>query len=385
MDRRRLFSRLFTMMFTLIVFLFLFYSNALSTTTSRFVKQEKDEILAKYTALYFRTSIEKASIAYENGNAYVSFDVFNYEGTWVTQRDIEYKVRIDEVDYYTEKGDKVTSGYDGKIYVKDVWGNPVLVGKDTLNYTSSIVDYNGETYERDGKINNLFTYEQLGATGVSKTHSLTVKLTRNDKDDSIDGEEHVSLVIELIRPYRQIYVIELIISDKIITFSNNNVSKFETDLEELRCQTINMFSHYYNGNERIVKSDNASYKDKKYLSNAVMLEFVFDGLYLDENELNKLHIVPNGFSSNIDISQPYVIMQDGDAVKYNGTVGTLRMYVPQASDFSLYFLPVADNYYVKVNIKAMLEIGYTLYDTNLGGYEHINNYYTILTGSKVTG
>lgn len=383
MDRRRIFSRTLTMMFTVLVFVFMFYSNTLTTTTSRFVKQEKDEIYARYTALYFETSIKKAAIAYENGSAYVSFDVYNYEDTWVTQRDIEYKVRIEEVQYYDGAGNTVTDAYNGELFAKDVWGNLVKVGNDTLKYSSEIVEYSGETIENGGKINNLFTYEELGATGVSKTHSLTVKLTRDEKLQTLPGDEHVSIVIELVRPYREIYVIDLTISNKIITFSNNTFNKFETDLEVLNCQTVNIFSHYYNGNNRVTISDVASLNNKKYLSNAVMLEIVFDGLYLDENLLERIHIPSDGTgSSNIDISQPYVIPQNGDIVTYSGNTGTLRIYVPQASDFSLYFLPIADNYSIKVNIQVMLETGYTLYHTNIGGYEHTNSYYTIMTGSK---
>lgn len=383
MDRRRLFSRTLTMLFTVLVFVFMFYSNTLTTTTSRFVKQEKDEIYARYTALYFETSIEQAAIAYENGCAYVSFDVYNFEDTWVTQRDIEYKVRIEEVEYYDAAGNTVNDGYEGDLYAKDVWGNLVKVGNDTLKYSSEIVEYSGETIANGGKINNLFTYEQLGATGVSKTHSMTVKLTRDDFVETLSGDEHVSIVIELVRPYRQIYVIDLTISNKIITFSNNTFNKFETDLKVLNCQTVNIFSHYYNGNERVVISDDVSLKNKKYLSNAIMLEIVFEGLYLDENLLERIHIPSNGTgSSNIDISQPYVIPQNGDAVTYNGNTGTLKIYVPQASDFSLYFLPIAENYSIKVNIQVMLETGYTVYDDNIGGYEHTNSYYTVMTGTK---
>lgn len=395
MNKRKFFARTLIMLFTLSVFLFLLLSNSLTTTSTRFVKQDKDEIYAKYTALYFRTSVKEAAIAYENGKAYISFEVFNYEGTWVTQRDIEYKVRINEVDYYYNDGsnyvpieDKVN--HTGPVYVKDVWGNNVEVGEDTLKYNSDLIEFQGESVTRnilDGEgnktgeyTNQYFTYEPLGATGVSKSHKLTVELNRINPIETLGEDEKVSLVIELVQPYRQIYVINLTITDKIITFASNDSEKFETALETIKCQTVNVFSHTYNNKNRVTVSDYDSLNGKKYLSEGVLVEFVFDGLYLDENNLGTIHMPSNGSSySNIDITQPFIIPQNGDAVTYNDNTGTLRMYVPQASEFELYFLPITEQYSVKVNIQVSLEIGYTLYDDLIAGYTHTDDYYTIMS------
>lgn len=396
MDKRKFFARTLIMLFTISVFLFLLVSNSLTTTTTRFVKQDKDEIYARYTALYFRTSIKEAAIAYENGKAYISFEVFNYEGTWVTQRDIEYIVRIDEVDYYYNDGSnyvpiKDKANHTGPVYVKDVWGNNVEVGKDTLKYDSDLVEFQGESVTHnilDGEgnktgeyTNQYFTYEPLGATGVSKTHKLTVELNRLNPIETLGKDENVSLVIELVKPYRQIYVINLTISDKIITFASNDSEKFETALKTIKCQTVNVFSHTYNGENRVTASSEDSLNGKNYLSEGVLVEFVFNGLYLDEHHLGTIHMPSNGSSySNIDITQPFIIPQNGDAVTYNGNTGTLRMYVPQASEFELYFLPIAEQYSVKVNIKVSLEEkGYTLYDDLIAGYTHTDNYYTIMS------
>ena len=51
------------------------YTNNLvvEDTSSRYIEQQKDQVYATYTALYFESDIDYATLAIDNNNAYINF------------------------------------------------------------------------------------------------------------------------------------------------------------------------------------------------------------------------------------------------------------------------------------------------------------------------
>ena len=140
----------------------------LGPTLSRYVKRERDEIRAYYTSLYFDSTGEGKTIALEEvvvGNetiniGYVEFDLRNYIGENVTERDIVYSISKPTVFY---KGDKsplvdtnsnnsandeiaayLNANANNKLYVLDGWGKLQPVANSTYLYDVNVVSNNGE-------------------------------------------------------------------------------------------------------------------------------------------------------------------------------------------------------------------------------------------------
>ena len=131
---------------------------------------------------------------------------------------------------------------------------------------------------------------------------------------------------------------------------------------------------------------------KYYFRKRVKILFhdsLWKNLIFNEDDLNKIH---NGFdlelqekllsgdASNIDISKPYVF----SITSSNKSSGTLVLYIPQASDFSLDFLPTnQSDYAIKAKVKVcMKDNEYKSYDNSLGGYEMIDDYIIVMSNDK---
>ena len=92
MIERKIFNmRLHVLLMLVFLFVILLLVNiSFNPTSSRYIKQEKDEILALYTSLYFNSDRNHMSMSLEDNKGYVNFKLMNYIGEDVTQRDIEY-------------------------------------------------------------------------------------------------------------------------------------------------------------------------------------------------------------------------------------------------------------------------------------------------------
>ena len=323
----------------------------------KYIKSEKDEIRGYYTSLYFDYTGQNSVVVLENGVSYASFKLTNYIGEDVTKRDIEYNITTVKK-FYDAKGNEITNP-DGSedLYVLDVWGTPQKVGNDTCKYEFKVVSNDGE---KRGD-NYLFSYETSGSISIGKTHNLTVGIKRkSDVEELKDTIEHISIVVQLNKPYTQVYVINMIVSNRLIAFSHA-------------------------GKDERYSPDGTSLYDGK----AFLVELTWKNLIFNEDDLNKIH---NGFdlelqekllsgdASNIDISKPYVF----SITSSNKSSGTLVLYIPQASDFSLDFLPTnQSDYEIKAKVKVcMKDNEYKLYDTSLGGYEMVDDYIIVMSSDK---
>ena len=388
MEKKKFISRLVMFLLLQVILVLTFANNlVVEDTSSRYIEQQKDQVYASYTALYFDSDIDYATLALDNNVAYINFNLMNYIGEDVTKRDIEYVVSTPDT-YYDSSGNVLIPTGEDNLHVLDVWDQPKQVGKDTYKYSTEVIENNGEIGETAGSYK--FTYETISVgggegsevvteKGLGKTHNLTVKIQRKTGDEygnfnKQDGET-ISLVIKLKKPYEEIYLITITILERLITFSNTSGVIYETEYEKLSIQTVNVFSHVLNSSSQYVPRYVSESTTKRFTSYGFKVQLYFTNLIIDENSLHQLHIPNIGLgSSNIDISKPYVI-----SLTNNGNSGILELYVPESAGFDLTFLPTGGNYKFEVVVYAYLydestsKYGYELYDSTNGGYDHSNN------------
>ena len=346
-------------------------------TVARYVKQESDKIIASYTSLYMSSDGEGKVVSVEDKLGYLNLKLMNYEDSNVTQRDIEYTisrpttfydsngVAITDIESYLE-----TAG--NQLHVLDVWNQPQVVGRDTYKYTQSIASSDGET--KNG--NYLFSYEKLNNSAVGKIHNLLIEFHR-DRGSDFNGTEDVSIIVQLSRPYREVFIINVKVSDKLIVFSNTDALVYETTFQRLYIQSADIFSHYKGTTESLREYENRidSSKTVKIAPRALQVTIKWDNFYFDVNCLKDYHLsgdnIPgiNNTAGNIDISKPYVSNLD-IANK------TLIMYVPQGSNFYLDFLQIDKDTISTVDVRvevAIIDNGtmkYDIYDNVYAGYTY---------------
>ena len=87
--------RFFVLAGILLVMIMVFTSIVLVSdyTKTRLIQRKQDEVKAYYTALYFDATGEGSAIALDNSVGYFTFDLMNYIGEDVTERDIVYEIK----------------------------------------------------------------------------------------------------------------------------------------------------------------------------------------------------------------------------------------------------------------------------------------------------
>ncbi len=369
MEEKRKFISLFSLLLVLIVILIIMIiaiDAPKNKTSTRYIKREKDEIRAYYTSLYFDGTGQGSGVAIENNIGFVSFDLMNFIGEDVTKRDIEYQIKT--VDKYYDADGKVITNPDGNqdLYVLDVWEQPVKIGNDTYKYDFSIEENNGEVSTDK---NYLFSYEKRGTSAVGKTHKVTVKIKRNETIDHMASNEKISIVIQILKPYKTVYVIDMYASDRLILFSDIEKELFETNFKTLQIQTMDVFSH----NGEFVRTTNED-SPREFTSKAFKVELTWNNLILNENMLKNIH--NNIFdklgttdADNLDISKPYIV-----SINQTSNFGKLVIYIPEGSNFDLDFFPTSNDCYVKAKIYIYIDNNYELYTQELfGGYQFDEN------------
>lgn len=337
-----------------------------SYTKTRLIQRKEDEVKAYYTALYFDGTGEGSAIALDNNIGYVTFDLMNFIDEDVTERDIVYEIATQD-DFYTDKAEQIPSNNNEegdlekypKIHVLDVWGQPKEVGRDSWKYSFEIFSNNGEIYEGDPIVGSkesvtdyMFKYEKLNngtsSTAVGKTHNITLKILRDNTLAPFVGTENISVVVQLLKPYKEVYLINMTISERLIVFSNNKIVEMEHDVEELHIQTADIYSHTDEG-ERV-------YGTKYFSSNALQVTLTWSNLIFNE-------ILASTLPKDVLITDFSTLSSDS---------GTITLLIPQGSDFKLQFY--ATN--AKFNVTAKVEIwdknistpAYVLYNQDFGGY-----------------
>lgn len=396
-EKKILRNRSIFLLAAIVVLTVVLLGQLIGPSLAKYIKTEKDKVVAYYTALYLDSDGEGKTVSLENNQGFLNFQLMNFEDDNVTKRDITYEIYTPKI-FYNENGERLDSidyvnKENVKLFIKDVWGTPKEVGKDTYKYAQDVITSNAE------KIDGIdaFIYEALGSSAVGKTHNITIELNRYSSIDgvklnTIDKEEQVSIVVHLIEPYEEVFIINITASDRLIVFSNSTIELFEIPFERLFVQTANIFSHY-KGTTNIrdyVDKDDVS-KVYKMSSHAFKVTLYWENLLVHESDLDKFHIGKGENADFIDITKPYIISVDIVNNK-------LEMYVPEGSNFHLDFLVDDDtkSYAVKVLVEAHVYKGtqdlsenktynstaewvkYT-YDTFYGYEYDTNNKYTIFS------
>ena len=418
-DRKQ--SRLLFLGSLIIVLIFVYISQAwLFPTITRYIKREQDEIRAHYTALHFASTGEGKTINLENSVGYIDFDLRNYVGEKVTQRDIVYTISKPS-EFYDSEGEKISeedlAAYAAadNLHVLDVWGAPKKVAKSSYLYDVEIVRNTGELVSENVYS---FTYEKLGDSAKGKVHTLTCKVTRTDGNEPLD--DTISLVVQFSKPYKEVYIINMKISNRLITFSSKEISMFGVTMDKIYVQTADLFAYYKGENEIPRVVNNTSNESYKFTPHAYKLTITWSGYMLDEEKLEDIHIGTSsspgsdknsdsvdsdgvinkdGTTPNEYLYEPYLDIEKSTIAKINSQYdsknrasGELVIFIPQGSDIFFFFLKVASSGTIDVKVEVYVTycVGdydissrYEIYsDTIFNGYEHIDEKYNLTSYSN---
>lgn len=357
MSVKKKFISLCSLLLVLIAILAIMFeiaSHSTNSTSTRYIQREKDEVKAYYSSLYFDGTGEKQGITIENNIGYVSFDLRNYIGEDVTKRDIEYQ--IETVSQFYDYSGEVLTNPDGTqdLYVLDLWDEPKKIENDTCKYNVSVDTNSGE---KTSEGNYLFKYEERGASAVGKTHKVTLKLERKDIFSDITHVEKISIVVQIIKPYKTIYIINMYVTNRLILFSDMDINVLETSFKSLQIQTADRFLYTKN-------------TISKQTSKAFKVTLTWNGLILNENMLKNIHnnvfdLLGTTDATNLNISKPYIVQLNQDT-----DFGELVIYIPPSANFSLNFLPTSNEFKVIAKVEIYCDDQYEYYtQTTFGGYE----------------
>lgn len=408
---------------SLIITLLLIYicQTWLLPTLTRYIHREQDEIRAYYTALYIDSTGEGKTICLENSVGYVNFDLRNYVGENVTQRDIVYSISKPSV-FYDEFGNEIDNALindylsdpANDLHILDVWGNPQKVARSSYLYNVEITENNGEVVSSG---TYAFTYEKLNNSAKGKVHSITCKVTREDGQEPLNDE--ISLVVQLTKPYKEAFIINMKVSNRLISFAHKEIETFHVPMDKIYVQTQDLFAYHKDGlntYKEVAVNETTAFRFTSY---AIKLTISWSGYVLDELGLENIHIgtspypgsdkwydsvdqfgnVNNsGAIPNANYDLPYLDIKQSTIARLNslydaenGHSGELIIFVPQGSDFFLNFIKDVNQNNRQGSIDVKIETyvsyvvdgevfnsNYRIYsDTELNGYEHIDNLYNL--------
>ena len=387
-DNKKIKSRLF---FILLLTLFLtvvsLFQVLIYPSMARYIKQERDRLVARYTALYLTTNGEGKTISLEKkGDTYegfMSFDLMNYKDEDVTRRDIVYTIdTLVNTDFYDSTGNKITKPEGKDLYVLDLWGEPVNIGDDTYKYKVSMESVVEEGKAFDLKSDIKFTYKKNWDQDIGSIHSLNIKVEREADYGELNGVENISIIVQILKPYKQVFVINVSLSNYLIMFSETDYSQFELDFKRVYVQSANIY-RYFKGTDTLKKYPNMK-PIYEISSKALKVVISWDENYrINLHDVDDLHIGIGDYKDNIRIDKPFI-----DASSITRT--SLTIYVPQGSDFYLEFYKINQNIYSQIYAYVEVLSGnigsnessfiYRPYDNiNFDAYDYgTNNKYTIV-------
>lgn len=380
MDNKKKLSNKFKLLILILILLIITIISSyqlITLTNTRYIKKEKDEIRGYYTSLNFQGTGEGNCIVLENNVGHTSFQLMNFIGEDVTKRDIEYNIKTIDT-YFDSKGQELKDNLsnlennsDSNLYVKDVWGRPQAIKYDTYKYDIKVVSNNSETGHN---ADHMFSYQEVDNKGVGKTHNITIEIKRKNQYNSYDipeinGVENISIVVELVKPYKDVYIINMVVVDRLIAFTSSKYEQFDVEYQRLNIQTADSFS------KKII-NENTTYTISP---KAFLVTLNLNNLYVEKRDLSILHnvidletieeAINNKNYSNIDINKPYIVDLQ---LRETGDI-CISMYIPQSSSINIDFLPLNDNYSIKAQVYYFdpnKENKYTLYEETVGGHEY---------------
>ena len=351
-DNKKIKSRLFIiLLLTLFLTVFSLFQVLIYPSLARYIKQERDRLVARYTALYMTTNAEGKTISLEKKGdtyeGYMSFDLMNYKDEDVTRRDIIYTIdTLVTTEFYDSTGNKISQPAGKDLYVLDVWGEPVNIGDDTYKYKVSVESVVEEGVKFDLNSDIKFTYKKNGDQDIGSIHSLNIKIEREEGYAEINGIENISIIVKIIKPYTQVFVINVSLSNYLIMFSETDYEQFELNFKRVYVQSANIY-RYFKGTDTLKKYPNLNPK-YEISSKALKVVITWDENYrINLHDVDDLHIGIGNYKDNIRIDTPFI-----DEASITRT--SLTIYVPEGSDF--YFEFYKTNQSVNSQIYAYVEV-----------------------------
>lgn len=356
-DTKKIKSRLFVIL-GLVLFLtvFVLFETLLYPSLARYIKQERDRLVARYTALYVDSDGEGKTASLEKNSSgvyegYISFNLMNYIDEDVTRRDIIYTVEaLSDTSFVDKNGNKISSFTGNQdLYVLDLWGEPIKVGNDSHKYKAIVESVSEEGVnlpinpDKPTESQFTFKYKKNGDQDIGTIHSLNIKLERDKDATDLNTVEKISIIIDIIKPYKQVYVINISVSDYLITFSETDYNKFEQDFKRVYIQSANVY-RYIKGTNNLKKYPQNGESKYNISSKALKVTITWDENYrININELRhiQLGVSETVSGNNIDITKPYM---------YKNDIGRTQLivYVPECSDFYLEFFKINPNQDAKI-------------------------------------
>jgi len=351
-DKKKIKNRLFVILgLTLFLTVFVLFQTLVFPSLARYIKQEKDRLVARYTALYLTTNGEGKTISLEKKEdqsggyeGYMSFDLMNYKDEDVTRRDITYSIdTLQSTKYYDENGELIDDPTKGNLHVLDLWGEPVKIGDDTYKYKVTVESVTEEGVPFANNNNYVFKYKKNGDQDIGIIHSLTIKVERLasfDATDDLDSIENISIIINISVPYKQVFIINVSLSNYLIMFSETDYSQFEMNFTRVYVQSANIYK-YFKGT---TTEKEFPYENPKYeISNRALKVTLYwdDNFRINLHDVDGLHIGIGSTSGDILITDPYV--NENDIFR-----NSIVIYVPEGSDFYLEFYKYNSNIMSKI-------------------------------------
>lgn len=251
-SRNMLPSILLILSFLLLIFI--------GTSLSKFILNKSDNITGGYTDFILEHDAEGKTAILQKENetiytGYVEFNVYNYRDEKVSARNVIYDLRLPEPQ-------EISNGY-----VDDGWGNNILINKPKA---SGEYDVTIESTGGDKTLNE----------NVKESEAVRIKINytlgQNDDLESLDFSDKISIILETSEPYSSRQVINVDVSNSLLSF--NVVSKNYFGFTE-ETVTINTAADLSPNNDNIFSK----------------VEFSYSGITFDESRF----ITEN---SNVELS-----------------------------------------------------------------------------------
>ncbi len=222
---------------------------SIGTSLSKFIMEEKDNITGGYTDFILEHDGNGKSIILQkdsNSNdyiGYIEFNVYNYRDEQVSARDVKFN-------FATPTDDELSAGA-----VDDGWGTsiPIKVPTHKGKYQAEIVGQQDSYYTLEGNTKNTISVR------------LQVTYTPVAGDDLVSGDfiDHISMILITTDPYESRQVIDVNISNSLISFGIIEKNYFDFSERQVTINTSSDFS-----------ADSSNYNAK--------LEFYYSNVIFDE-------------------------------------------------------------------------------------------------------
>ena len=331
------------------------------TSVSRYVFDHEDSLQGSFTNLYFShngegtTAImqeEKASNGITSYVGYISFTANNFDGSDISARHIQYKVRALSASDIENDNNYVLDGwgvqhplddYDAKINSYNYSVVPVksdmtdyVYDTDGSNKSENFDNGQGYLVNDKNEVTLSFGSDAEEENGIAKpvqdSRTDILKITRTySETDQLEAESFY-IVIEIIQPYQEIKIFRINTSTSLIAVGSTSVTSPDThfgyDEIAVNIQTARKYGFTTEDKVDVDTSEPAKIILTWKSSTAAT---IFDSGRLainSEENIDKLN------QAEFDPAESWT---NGWYASTDGNTTTVTLYLPQSSEITLYF------------------------------------------------